>query len=262
MSQPWLKFYPRDWRGDQALRACSVTARGLWIEMLCVMHEASPYGHLILGGRAVSDDILARVAGLGVEECSAMVAELESAGVLSRTRKGVIYSRRMVKDNSRAEKGRKAVNRRWKQQPEKQEKNDTANRLPDSDPITQKPEARVSEDKSSGDKPPDPLKDLIDLGVSLLVGADHTEKQARSLVGKWRKDHGDEKVLSVLLTCKTKAIANPVEWVTKSLSGSSGYVSASGFQYRGSEDDVLRQAERRADWDTYWKIKKNKKVAA
>jgi hypothetical protein len=63
MSNPWLKFYPRDWRGDQALRAVSISARGLWMEMLCIMHEAQPYGHLILGGRAVSDDILARVAG-------------------------------------------------------------------------------------------------------------------------------------------------------------------------------------------------------
>jgi replicative DNA helicase len=62
-AHPWLKFYPRDWRGDQALRAVSIAARGLWIEMLCVMHEASPYGHLILGGRAVSNDVLARVAG-------------------------------------------------------------------------------------------------------------------------------------------------------------------------------------------------------
>ena len=42
---PWLKFYPRDWRGDQALRLVSLHARGLWIELLCVMHEATPYGH-------------------------------------------------------------------------------------------------------------------------------------------------------------------------------------------------------------------------
>ena len=262
MSQPWLKFYPRDWRGDQALRACSVTARGLWIEMLCVMHEASPYGHLILGGRAVSNDILARVAGLGAEECSGLIAELESAGVLSRTRKGVIYSRRMVKDNFRAEKGRKAVNKRWKEKPEKQEENGTPNRLSDTPPITQKPEARSSEDKSSGGEPPDPLKELFDLGVSILVSSGKTEGQARSLIGKWRKDHGPEKVLSVLLACKTQSISNPVEWVTKSLAGSSKYVSKSGYEYRGTDEEVMRKAEIRADWDTYWTIKGKSRQAA
>lgn len=151
MSNPWLKFYPRDWRGDQALRAVSVAARGLWIEMLCVMHEAQPYGHLILGGRAVSNDILARVSGLGADECGALVAELESAGVFSRTRKGVIYSRRMIKDHSRSEKGRKSINRRWKQVPENEEENDVPNRLPDRVPITQKPEARSQKERE--DKP-------------------------------------------------------------------------------------------------------------
>ena len=151
MSNPWLKFYPRDWRGDQALRACSVAARGLWIEMLCVMHEASPYGHLVLGGRAVSNDVLARVSGLGADECGALVAELESAGVFSRTRKGVIYSRRMIKDHSRSEKGRKSINRRWKQEPENPEENAAPNRSPSSSAITQKPEARVQKERE--DKP-------------------------------------------------------------------------------------------------------------
>ncbi len=158
MSNPWLKFYPRDWRGDQALRAVSVAARGLWIEMLCVMHEAQPYGHLILAGQAVSNDVLARVAGLGAEECGALIAELESAGVLSRTRKGVIYSRRMVKDHSRSEKGRKSIARRWKQEPENKAENERPNRSPNNTPITQKPEARVrKKDKPSSltreDKP-------------------------------------------------------------------------------------------------------------
>lgn len=151
MAQPWLKFYPRDWRGDQALRACSVAARGLWIEMLCVMHEAQPYGHLILGGRAVSNDVLARISGLGADECGNLVAELESAGVFSRTRKGVIYSRRMVKDRSRSEKGRKSVNRRWSQMSDDERENGKPNRSPNRLPTTQKPEARVQKERE--DKP-------------------------------------------------------------------------------------------------------------
>lgn len=148
---PWLKFYPRDWRGDQALRAVSIGARGLWIEMLCIMHEASPYGHLVLGGRAVSNDVLARMSGLGADECGALLAELESAGVFSRTRKGVIYSRRMIKDRSRAEKGRKSVRKRWTQDADDRGETAAPNRSPSRKPTTQKPEARVQ--KRSEDKP-------------------------------------------------------------------------------------------------------------
>jgi hypothetical protein len=151
MSQPWLKFYPRDWRGDQALRAVSIAARGLWMEVLCIMHEASPYGHLVLGGLAVSNDVLARMSGLGAAECGELLAELESAGVFSRTRKGVIYSRRMIKDRSRAEKGRKSVQKRWAQGADNLAENSTPNRFPNREPTTQKPETRSH--RKRGDKP-------------------------------------------------------------------------------------------------------------
>lgn len=33
------------------------------------------------------------------------------------------------------------------------------------------------------------------------------------------------------------------------------YVSASGHEYRGDPATVMREAERRADWGTYWKAK-------
>ncbi len=217
MSNPWMKFYPRDWRGDQALRAVSIAARGLWMEMLCIMHEASPYGHLILSGRAVSNDVLARIGGLDADECSGLIAELESAGVFSRTRKEVIYSRRMVKDNSRAQKGRKAVNKRWAQEPEKEQEKGTPNRVPNSDPTTQKPEARGSVTNVTGGEPPDVPKLIFDLGVKLLTDAGTKPTHARSLLGKWRRDFGDTSVLVALTDCQAKNISNPVEWLPRRL---------------------------------------------
>lgn len=158
-----MKFYPRDWRGEQTLRSVSLAARGLWMEMLCIMHEASPYGHLVMGGRAVSNDALARTTGSSVEEVSALLIELQNAGVLSVTRKAVVYSRRMVSDRNRAEKGRKAVAKRWAQGAENPREKRQPNRSPNRSPITQKPEARShissssdeKEDKSRVPRPPD-----------------------------------------------------------------------------------------------------------
>lgn len=108
MSAPWLKFYPRDWRGDQALRVVSLAARGLWMEMLCVMHEASPRGHLIIGANAVTADALARSVGAGTAEVQALLDELRNAGVFDQSRNGVILSRRMIADEKRSIEGRKA----------------------------------------------------------------------------------------------------------------------------------------------------------
>ncbi len=117
-SQPWLKFYPTDWRSDPALRMCSIAARGLWMEMLCLMHEASPRGSLIVGGVTVSDKQLAILSALTEGEVCDLLAELEDAGVFSRDDDGTIYSRKMRRDTEKAERdkanGRKGGNPSFK----------------------------------------------------------------------------------------------------------------------------------------------------
>ncbi len=106
MKQPWLKFFPTDWRADPALRMCSLAARGLWIEMLCLMHEARPHGSLLVSGRPVTAAQLANLVGGSIAEVEGFLAELEDAGVFSRDADGALYSRRMRRDEERA-----AVNR-------------------------------------------------------------------------------------------------------------------------------------------------------
>lgn len=103
---PWFKFYPSDWSGDRKLHMCSIGARGLWIEMVCVMHEAEPYGHLITDGKPVTNRQIASLAGISLAECGKYLMELESAGVYSRTESKTIYSRRMVRDKAKADKDR------------------------------------------------------------------------------------------------------------------------------------------------------------
>lgn len=111
MSTPWLKFYPTDWRADPALRMCSLAARGLWMEMLCIMHEASPYGSLRVNGRPVTERQLSSLAG---GEVGDLLTELEDAGVFSREADGTIFSRRMQRDAEKTAKdkanGRKGGN--------------------------------------------------------------------------------------------------------------------------------------------------------
>lgn len=107
MSDPWLKFYPTDWRSDPALKMCSLAARGLWIEMIALMHEAVPYGHLLVSGRSPTDAQLAVLAGAPSDQITDLIGELESAGVFSRTREGVIYSRKMTRTAKKAAIARK-----------------------------------------------------------------------------------------------------------------------------------------------------------
>ncbi|MGC5748438.1 winged helix-turn-helix domain-containing protein [Gluconobacter sp. NFX36] len=96
----WAKFWWQDWQRDPALRMCSLAARGAWIEILCLMADANPVGHLLVNGRAPNMRQLAAVLGCSEREASKHVSELEENGVFSRSDDGTIYSRRMVRDKA------------------------------------------------------------------------------------------------------------------------------------------------------------------
>lgn len=96
--RPAYQWYPGDFRRDAALQACSFESRGLWREMLDLMHDGDPYGHLSAGGLAITPDQLARMVGVSLPKTKRWLAELEARKVFSRTAAGIIYSRRMVKD--------------------------------------------------------------------------------------------------------------------------------------------------------------------
>lgn len=106
MTHRWSKFWWQDWQRDPALRACSIAARGLWIEMLAIAHEGAPRGHVTINSKPASPKQIARVAGISERECEKLLAELEDNGVFSRTDTGTIYSRRMVRDTEASEMGK------------------------------------------------------------------------------------------------------------------------------------------------------------
>ena len=98
MKRPAFQFYPADWLRDTALRTCSCEARGLWMDMICYMHEGNPYGHLKVNQKVILPANLASMAGVNLEQILRLLDELEEAGVFSRDEEGCIFSRRMIKD--------------------------------------------------------------------------------------------------------------------------------------------------------------------
>lgn len=46
MKRPAFQFYPDNWRNNANLRRCSWAARGVWIEVMCLMHDSDRYGVL------------------------------------------------------------------------------------------------------------------------------------------------------------------------------------------------------------------------
>lgn len=210
MSSPWLKFYPTDWRADPALRMCSLAARGLWMEMLCIMHEAEPYGSLRVNGRPVTEKQLSALAG---GEVGDLLCELEDAGVFSRDDDGTVYSRRMQRDAEKA--ARDKANGKGGGNP-------SLKRGVNPPDKAQKPEARGHTDAtaSGAASPADPRDALWSEGVSILKATTgKTDGAARAVIGRWCRDAGDDcaLVLQKLRAAQRDRIGDPVAWVTAAI---------------------------------------------
>lgn len=44
MKRPSFQFYPGDWTGNSNLKRCTHEEKGIWIDVLCVLHDQEEYG--------------------------------------------------------------------------------------------------------------------------------------------------------------------------------------------------------------------------
>jgi hypothetical protein len=68
MKRPSLQFYPADWRNNAKLRFCSFRERGIWLELMCILHDSDEYG---VTRRPLKD--LAQAIGCRVADLRALV---------------------------------------------------------------------------------------------------------------------------------------------------------------------------------------------
>lgn len=96
---PAMQFYPGDWRKDIGVQSLSFHDRGVWFEMLMLMHDSERRGVLVLNGKPMSDDMIARAIGLDNQTFNQSLTILLSTGVASReVETGAVMNRRMVRD--------------------------------------------------------------------------------------------------------------------------------------------------------------------
>jgi len=60
-------------------------------------------------------------------------------------------------------------------------------------------------------------KEVFDRGVAFLSKYGTSEKQARSLIGKWRKNVGDTETFNALRDASREGVSEPVSWITARL---------------------------------------------
>ncbi len=110
---PYISLFVGDWMKDQ-VSTCSLAAQGLWLRMMFLGHDSERYGYLSLNGAAMPPGHIARRCNTTLDQYTTLLAELDEAGVPSRTPEGIIFSRRMAKDAQTRALGAKRQRRKRK----------------------------------------------------------------------------------------------------------------------------------------------------
>lgn len=96
---PAIQFYPGDWRRDPGVQSLDFHDRGVWFELICIMHESQSRGKLLLNGAPMPDSAVARLLGCSEAEWKQTRSRLEAHGVASICPDtGALINRRMVRD--------------------------------------------------------------------------------------------------------------------------------------------------------------------
>ena len=198
----------------------SLTERGAYLALLHHYYATEhplPDDHTALcriaGAHTKSERDAVRKVMAFFERCDSglmhkrVEAELERAGKQADTNRAIAQAREARRKAARTEhdscdepSGESCANREPSHKPEK-DIPPTAGETP------------------SGSGPPDREEDvskrLFDLGVAVLTNAGHTERAARSFIGKVRLSIGDERAIGVLLAAQKTT--DPAGYVTKAV---------------------------------------------
>lgn len=97
MKMPWMQFHTRDWLDNKELRRCSVTARSILADLMCLAHEGEPYGYLCDKFGPLSDEFMAARCFVDLAEFRHAVIELVRFERVSE-HDGKYFIKRMVED--------------------------------------------------------------------------------------------------------------------------------------------------------------------
>lgn len=96
---PWFKFNPSWWMSDTELSQCTPATRGVWIDLLCAMHQSGRSGEL-----SSTTEKLARLARCSTAELTQALTELQTTGaadVTFRNNNVTVINRLMKRDAKR-----------------------------------------------------------------------------------------------------------------------------------------------------------------
>ncbi|MEO1538505.1 MAG: YdaU family protein [Pseudomonadota bacterium] len=213
MSIVHIAFYPSDWLAGT--RGLSAEESGVYITLICRMYEMA-------GPIERDDQRLARLCGCKTKNAFVKALEyLISEGKIQDT-ENRLFNERAQKEiknaTQKSDKAKQAAQSRWDKKPNKNNGGHNANASPKHmpEPCYPEPESYTLPNGSDGDAV-DFTKEVFDRGVAFLGKYGTPEPKARALIGKWRKQSGDEETFNAFRDANRNGVTEPVAWITARL---------------------------------------------
>lgn len=169
------------------------------------------------------DRVLAGLFRVSTRKARALVKALQDAGKVT-IEDGLIWNDRARSDLvqrgfvsiSRAESGAKGGRTRAENAAKSLKDKDTDQAIASS--REEKRREELSEAKAS-DENPDFAKQLWDRGVAFLERNGTPNRQAKAMIGKWRKFYQDTDIFDAFAACSKQGVVDPIPWIAARLNG-------------------------------------------
>ena len=194
---PSFQFYPGDWMKDPALAICSAGARGVWMDVMCLMFESDQRGYLIANGKPWTLEQIAVALRGDWQENMVYLRELVSNGVMKRVearksgRKcprflGSFFCSRIVTDEVRREDWR-AIKRRQRVE-KKRSLSTPLSSLPSSSSSSSSSNHKSTQDQVVVEEVKRNTKNLSTASPLLITGISVTHEQIREAFEQLRSE--------------------------------------------------------------------------
>lgn len=208
----FYKMYPADW--DFGTSNLSLEEEAAYLRIINAIHKHD-------GPVPYNDRVLAGLFRTSTRKARALVNALIAAGKVTvedgliwnfRARSDVIQ--RQFASISSAERGAKGGRKRAE---------NAAKCLKNLHPPQATASSRIEEnrieysDANASGEDADFAKAVFERGVAFLVRHGHREGHARSLIGKWRKDHRDTEIYDAFAAASREGVVDPAAWITARL---------------------------------------------
>lgn len=98
MKLPAFQFYPADWKKDIKVQSLSFEERGIWFEILCLMHESEERGKLVINKKPMDEEMISRLISCEISLLQQTLKKILFLRVAYKDKNGIIFNKRMVND--------------------------------------------------------------------------------------------------------------------------------------------------------------------